>query len=71
MISEGREMDHASSGHQLMMFAEAGIKLLVGQSQGDVRPRPRSDFQTRLLSNFSPRHAPTTDKPVLALLLRR
>jgi hypothetical protein len=31
-------------GHQLIVFAEAGIKLLFGQSQGDKRPRPRSDL---------------------------
>src|SRR4030095_11372504 len=58
-------------GHQSMVFAEAGIKLLIGQSQGDLRPRPRSDSVKRL-SNISP---PPSDQRVerfsgLLVLLR-
>jgi hypothetical protein len=49
MIPEKREINHAEfQDHQLMLFAEAGIKLLLGQSQGDLRPRPRSDFSNAM-----------------------
>ena len=57
-------------GHQLMVFAEVGIKLLIGQSQGDLRPRPRSESVKRLSNIWPPPSKPCIQRFLASIGIR-